>query len=146
MAITKSKRIIIIDYKIEVDRTELDLKLLSDQFPDYEDDDNMDDYPQVIHENDRTMTWAGVQEMISIKDVEDVIAKIKAKGCTHMEIVHHSDHNGYYFYGAHVSNADDDKIQELRRKEDERIKASIQAKKAKLEQELKDLEKESGEK
>ena len=56
-------------------------------------------------------------ERISIEVLEKTIAKLKKAGANYMEIMHHSDHNGYVFYGIEVRKSTQEEIDEEKRKE-----------------------------
>jgi hypothetical protein len=140
----QSNRIIVLEYRIERDHTEIDLDLLEKQFPGYSDDDK--NYPQIVRKNNNKMSWSGECEVIEIGHVEKFIADAKAKGCTHMEVMHHSDHNGYYFYGVHVSSADKNGAKEINEEIKNKHDALLRKKKAELEAELKQVEAELGKK
>ena len=143
MAIRKqSNRIIIIDYKKEMENSEIDLDLLENMFPGYSNDDNMDNYPQIERKGNNNMAWAGDQEVIKIKDVQKIIDEFKSLGCTHMEIMYHGDHNGYCFYGAVVSKANSEMIKKLENAEKEKWKGVFLQRKIKLQKEIAEIDKE----
>lgn len=132
----KSNKIIVFDYIIERDHTEIDMDLLEKQFPGYSDDD-MKNYPQIVRKGNHKMSWSGECEAIEIAHIEKFITDCKAKGCTHVEIMHHSDHNGYYFYGIKVFNADKKLVKELNEELNKTREKLLKKKKQELENELK---------
>lgn len=137
---------IVLEYRVEQDHTEIDLELLEKQYPGYSDDDNMDNYPQIVRKGNDDMSWSGEGEVIEIGHVEKFIEECKAKGCTHMEVMHHSDHNGYYFYGVHVSNADKKKTKEINDEMNSEMESRLNNRKAELEAELNSINKQLGKK
>lgn len=88
------------------EKTELDL-----DFPFYT--EGSDQRNEV--ESSGVSGWAEVPSM-SIKELEDVLDKMKSKGANRISIFSHTDHHGYYFYG---SKLEDETGREVTNTEDE---------------------------
>lgn len=76
-------------------------------------------------------------DRISITLLEKTIAKMKKAGASHLEMMHHSDHRGYVFYGVEVrrstkAEVDDLKIKNLAKEEIERRLEELDKEKANL--------------
>ena len=56
--------------------------------------------------------WAN-GSAIKISEMEEQIAKIKAKGGTHLDIDYHCDHDSYSIYGVKISESTDEEIEEF---------------------------------
>ena len=54
-------------------------------------------------------------QRISIELLEKTIAKLKKSGANYMEIMHHTDHNGYVFYGIEVRKSTPEEIENEKR-------------------------------
>ncbi len=136
-----SKKIIVLNYLAEKNHSEIDIELLEDQFPGYSDDDSEDSYPLLFRKNDKKMSYSGEQDPIKISHVEDIIKTFKAKGCTHIEIMHHGDHNGYYFYGIDIHNASKKETTEINKTISNSEIVYLGQRKEQLEKEIKLIDK-----
>jgi hypothetical protein len=66
---------------------------------------------KVIERNDGKGTgWKGECSPIKISDMEDMIARIKEEGATHIEVMFHCDHDNYCISGVEIREMNEDEI------------------------------------
>lgn len=137
-----SNRLLIIDYKEEIVHSELDLELLESMFPGYSDDETMDNYPQIHSINKAKMGWAGESINMKLDNLQTAINVFRSKGCTHIQIVYHEDHIGYYMYGTEITKATPEQFDQIMAEKNKLSKEYLNQKKQKLELELAAINKE----
>ena len=47
---------------------------------------------------------------LKLSDLDKIVKKLKKKGATHVQMIHHGDHHGYEFSGFKIGLADDELI------------------------------------
>ena len=80
-----------------------------------------------IFVNENKNGWSGEAERISIELLRKTIDKLEKTGANYVEVFHHTDHNGYVFYGLEVRKSTPEEIEDEKRKElaGERIKKRL---------------------
>lgn len=72
------------------------------------DDVDLDEV-EVTKRNEKS-GWKGESSPIKISDMEDMIAKIKEEGATHMEVMFHCDHDNYCVSGVEIREMNESEI------------------------------------
>lgn len=67
-------------------------------------------YERIFKHLDNDCSWEGECNRISIDLLEKTIAKLKKAGANYVEMMHHSDHNAYVFYGIEVRKSTKEEV------------------------------------
>lgn len=89
-----------LEYKYEIALTELDFELRDQYFGEGSEED-----VETIIEGTECLDWSEEATPISIDSLKSVLLDLEEKECTHVEIVQHSDHYGYYITGLRIREA-----------------------------------------
>ena len=81
---------------------------------------------------------------IKISEMEDQIAKIKAKGGTHLDIDYHGDHDSYNIYGLTITESTEDEIDTFLGATKMLTRKRLLAQKQSLEREIDQIDKDLG--
>jgi len=95
------------NYLHQIELSEIDMDLYESLFPGWD-----DDHPEPIVVNSDKMDWARESYPIDIERVEKTLAELKERGCTHVEIMYHTDHIGYIFTGLDVHVSSKEEVEE----------------------------------
>lgn len=100
-------------YIKEVDITEIDI-VNQDQIlgPDPECER---DHERITIPNKKA-SWAGEAEPVEIGKMIDTLTRLRDLGSTHVEIMHHEDHHGYYVNGLEMRKSTPEELADLRDK------------------------------
>jgi hypothetical protein len=137
----KNKVYILKEYKKEIDLTEIDLEF-KEKFTDKKLDD-LDDWPEIIFKQGKG-SWEGEGEPLEIDMLMKHLEKLKSLGCNYVEVMNHTDHNGYYLNGIAARRANPEDVSEYeenrreqKRKLIEKQLHLLKEQQAKLQSELK---------
>lgn len=104
------------------------------------DNDEILEWPISIVKGNTHNNWEGESSAMSISSLEEIIAKLKAKGANYIEIMYHTDHIEYEINGLEVHKASDEEIADDEKQKAEKFNKQKEARKLQLQKELKELE------
>ena len=91
------------------------------------DNDDVLEHPISIVKGNTHNNWEGESSAMPISSLEEIIAKLKAKGANYIEIMYHTDHIEYEINGLEVHKASDEEIK-AHEEEQKEEKAKAKAK------------------
>ena len=113
-------------YKSEKSVSEIDMDLY-DEILGKDWSEHHERFSEIRLGDNKKYGWQGESHPINIDVVIKLLNGLKAKGCTHAEIMYHCDHIGYYFYGLDVHRSTSEEMDaEEARIEKENKKAKTQ--------------------
>lgn len=75
-----------------------------------------------IENRGNNVSWQEDAPLMSIDKLQKRLHEMKEKGCNYVEIMHHTDHEGYVFNGAKVWKPSNEELQKIEDERQEKLK------------------------
>jgi hypothetical protein len=100
-------------YKKQIEISEIDFDLYEEFFPRWDTyDDERGTHPEVIESNPEELDWINEVHPVNIERALNILSQLKENGCSHVEIMYHTDHIGYIFTGVDIYLSTKEEIKE----------------------------------
>lgn len=118
------KKIAVVKVLEEIQSSEVYIAdTIKEVYPELDPDDDWYNEYELEHHYPNNSWYEG--DDMPITEVEDILTKLKSKGCTHVSIIHHQDHNNHVFNGSVIEKADSDYYKNKKEEEQKRIASEI---------------------